>query len=318
MHILFTGSSSFTGYWFIRELVNRGHVVLATFRGNPDTYAGMRLERTRRVQALCDCVFDCSFGSDAFVDVIRSRNDWDIYCHHAAQVEGYHRPDFDVLGAVANNTRNFNEVIRALQERNCGCLLLTGSVFEADEGGGDMPLRAFSPYGLSKTLTSSYVKYFTEAGGMQCGKFVIPNPFGPYEEARFTTYLARTWLAGQVAEVRTPDYVRDNIHVELLARAYVRFLETCAGASEPQRLNPSGYVGSQREFTERFAAEMRPRLGLPCELAFARQTVFPEPAWRHNIDEVDGAEFDWDEKAAWDRLASFYREYVGDGGQKGD
>ena len=31
MRILFTGASSFTGYWFIRELVAAGHRVIATF-----------------------------------------------------------------------------------------------------------------------------------------------------------------------------------------------------------------------------------------------------------------------------------------------
>jgi len=32
MKILFTGGSSFTGYWFIKELVAAGHEVVAAFR----------------------------------------------------------------------------------------------------------------------------------------------------------------------------------------------------------------------------------------------------------------------------------------------
>jgi hypothetical protein len=47
---------------------------------------------------------------------------------------------------------------------------------------------------------------------------VIANPFGPLEEPRFCAYLVKTWAAGQVPEVRTPLYVRDNIHVSLLAK----------------------------------------------------------------------------------------------------
>ena len=61
--------------------------------------------------------------------------------------------------------------------------------------------------------------FYCEAAGLPLGKFVIPNPFGPFEEPRFCAYLIRQWQAGQAAEVRTPAYVRDNIHVDLLEQA---------------------------------------------------------------------------------------------------
>ena len=32
MKILFTGASSFTGYWFVKELAERGHEVTALLR----------------------------------------------------------------------------------------------------------------------------------------------------------------------------------------------------------------------------------------------------------------------------------------------
>jgi len=47
-------------------------------------------------------------------------------------------------------------------------------------------------------------------------KFVIPNPFGPWR----ILASSRIWRAlgrpARVAAVRTPDYIRDNIHVSLL------------------------------------------------------------------------------------------------------
>jgi hypothetical protein len=42
---------------------------------------------------------------------------------------------------------------------------------------------------------------------------VISNPFGPFEEPRFCAYLMKTWRAGEIAEVRTPAYLRDNMKV---------------------------------------------------------------------------------------------------------
>ena len=54
MRILFTGASSFTGYWFVRELIAAGHEVVAACRGD-SRYEGLRAERVRRVRELCEC-----------------------------------------------------------------------------------------------------------------------------------------------------------------------------------------------------------------------------------------------------------------------
>ena len=102
---------------------------------------------------------------------------------------------------------------------------MTGSVFEGGEGAGSQGLPDFSPYGLSKALTAQVFRYYCARAGMGLGKFVIPNPFGPYEEPRFTAYLMKNWLAGATPACSSPAYVRDNIHVSLLAKVYARFAE---------------------------------------------------------------------------------------------
>jgi len=60
-------------------------------------------------------------------------------------------------------------------------------------------------------------RYHCGEARIPLGKFVIPNPFGPFEEPRFTAYLMRSWKDGKPAGVKTPDYVRDNVPVDLLA-----------------------------------------------------------------------------------------------------
>jgi UDP-glucose 4-epimerase len=141
---------------------------------------------------------------------------------------------------------------------------------------------------------------------LRMGKFIIPNPFGPFEDVRFTAYLMRTWSAGEVATIRTPSYIRDNIHVSLLARAYVQFAEGLPVTGGFTRINPSGYVESQGAFSERMAREMRSRTGWACQLEHACQTEFEEPRERFNTEPVDGRALGWDESAAWDALAEWY------------
>lgn len=306
MRILLTGASSFSGYWFARELAAAGHTVTAACRGD-GVYDGMRAERIARLRDVCELRFGCAFGGDAFLDLIRSApQGFDALCHHGAEVGDYRSPDFDPYRAAALNLHRLPQVMRALSEKGCGRFVLTGSVFEQDEGAGSSPMRAFSPYGLSKGLTSAAAEYYAWREGFTFEKFVIPNPFGPHEEPRFTSYLMRTWQKGETARVQTPRYVRDNIPVSLLARAYAAFVAASPAPAAMRRINPSFYPESQGAFAERVRHEAAVRLGLPCGLELGEQSEFPEPAVRINTDLQDPAALGWSEAQAWDDFVAFY------------
>jgi hypothetical protein len=138
-------------------------------------------------------------------------------------------------------------------------------------------------------------------------KFLIANPFGPLEEPRFCAYLIRTWRAGQVAEVRSPNYVRDNIHVDLLALSYASFVKQTLETSCSDRFGPMGYVETQGAFSERYAQAMRPRLGLDCGIKLMQQTDFSEPLARINTHPINEVVLGWSESTAWDAIAAYYR-----------
>lgn len=304
MKILFTGGSSFTGYWFIKELATAGHEVVTILRRGDGEYADEpRRTRVALLKKLCRTVHDVSFGDDRFVDLI-NEGGWDILCHHGTESANYKSPDFDVSAALAANTFRLTSVIRSLQNAGCGNIVLTGSVFGNDEGAGSAELHAFSPYGVSKGLTWQLFRYYAHAAGMRLRKFVIPNPFGPFEEPRFTHYLVQNWLTGRTAEVNTPAYVRDNIHVPLLAKVYCNFVTGSPDGTAS--LGPSGYIETQGAFTTRFAAEMRPRLAVPCAFELKTQTAFPEPKIRINTHVPEAELNSFDEAAAWDAMAEYY------------
>jgi UDP-glucose 4-epimerase len=310
VRVLFTGGSSFTGSWFVRELAAAGHQVTATFRQRPEAYADpLRKARVLRAAAVSRPEYGVSFGDERFLALAR-QEPWDLLAHHGADVTNYRSPDFDAAAALQQNIRSLPSVLEALRTGGCRRVLLTGSVFEAGEGSGSQGLPDFSPYGLSKTLTAQAFRYYCERAGLRLGKFVIANPFGPYEEQRYTHYLMKGWLTGGTPSCANPLYVRDNIHISLLARAYARFASDLPETAGFVRLNPSGYAESQGAFTLRLAAEMRPRLGLPCAVELKRQTEFPEPRVRINTDFPDAAALGWNESAAWDEMAAYYRALV--------
>jgi len=311
MKVLLTGVSSFTGFWFCRALVEAGHEVVGTLTRSVAAYDGIRAQRVARLADSCRLVPECRFGSERFLALAADDGPWDCLAHHAALVAGYRNPDFDYLAAASANTHNIESVLSALTRAGCSRVIATGSVFEADEGRGDGALTAFSRYGLSKTLTWNVLRFFATKAGFSIGKFVICNPFGPFEEERFVSYLFRCWFSGETPEIRTPLYVRDNIHVSLLARTYVRFVEESVasdGVTPERRVCPSQYAETMGDFAKRVCREAGSRIsGLSPAVAARRQTGFAEPRVRAGCDPIDCDSLGWSESAAWDALVDFYR-----------
>lgn len=307
MRILLTGASSFTGYWFARSLIEHGHQVVATFSASAASYAGTdsRARRYARLTQLCECIHETRFGDPRFLALLASGAAFDRVCHHGAQVGNYRSPDYDVLAAVQASTLALDQVLACMARRGVRGLVLTGSVFERGEGLGSTLTAAASPYGLAKSLSADLFQYYAARHGVALAKFIIPNPFGPFEEARFTAYLMGEWLSGRAAQVRTPAYVRDNIHVALLAQAYAHFAAIMPGVGH-SRLAPSGYTETQGEFAQRVAAQMRSRLSADCALELAEQTLFDEPRVRINSDRLDPHALGFDETRAWDDFALNY------------
>jgi nucleoside-diphosphate-sugar epimerase len=316
MKILITGASSFTGYWFIKELAERGHTLTAIVRGARDQYTGLRKDRMEQVAQWAEIVWNCSFGDEAFLRLLD--NGYDAICHHGAQVENYKSPDFDIATALQGNTYNARKVMEKIKTAGIRKFVVTGSVFEANEGLGDPPLVAFSPYGLSKTISWEVFRYWSWKLSIPLTKFVIPNPFGPYEEPRFCNYLVQTWKKGEVPAIQTPDYIRDNIHADLLARHYAAAVERDAAPGNKtgiEKYGPSGYIESQGAFAVRFAREMDQRLPLHCEVRLGKQVAFDEPMIRTNDILPDGTVTagriaDWNEQQAWDDLAAYYKNML--------
>jgi nucleoside-diphosphate-sugar epimerase len=303
MRLLLTGASSFTGLWFARALAAAGHTVIAPTRAL--TYDDpLRQARIDQVGQVAELVTGAPFGGEAFLDLIDRRGPFDALCHHAAEAAGHKRPDFDVDGAVAANSLQAGAVLARLKDQGAARMVLTGSVFEADEGRGDEPRVAFSPYGRAKTLTRQAFEREARVAGLDLVKFVIPNPFGPHEAMTFQRHVMTAWREGAAPHVSHPFYERDNVPVDLLALAYVAAVEGRAGF----HVSPSFYAGPVGAFFRRMAREVGARTGWDCGLTFADSQTFDEPRARMNTQPLEPAAYGWSEAQFWDGYARYYAE----------
>lgn len=301
MKILLSGASSFTGYWFGKALVDAGHQVTGTYRrSSANAYEGVAQERVRQFAQFGDQRFECFFGEESFLELI-VEGGWDVYCHHVSNVANYRSREFEPLKATAANTHNLPQVIEKLHRSGCQKIVFSGTVLERGEGQGSNDLPPISGYGLSKGLSWEVFLFYCQELGMPLQKFVIPAPFGPLEEPGFTNYLVNCWRLDEVASIHTPAYVRDNIHVDLLALEFARFI-----ANDEATANPSGYVESQGRFALRFAEEFRKRTEWECPVELEHHSRLSEPCIRINHEPAIAEQPTWNESHSWDRIVDYY------------
>lgn len=301
MRVLLTGASSFTGAWFVQALTEAGHEVVAPLRGGAydDPVRQARIETLERRARL---IPEAPFGSPAFLAAITGFGPFDALCCHGAETADYKSPGFDADAALAANTFNLAMVLDAIGAAGASRLVLTGSAFEGGEGRGTEPLIDFSPYGASKRRTAEAMAEATAEAGLAFVKFVIPNPFGPFEGPSFQRRVMSGWAAGEAIHVSHPAYVRDNVPVDLLARAYAQAVEGRLGG----HVSPSFYAGPVGGFFTRMADETRRRTGRACALTLADGQSFDEPAERINLQPLAPADFGWSEDAFWDDYVAYY------------
>lgn len=306
MRVLLTGASSFTGCWFAEALTASGAEVVVTCRRPVASYEGLaRLRLDKALGSGCRPVEGAAFGDPAFLDAMLALGPFDLLCHHGADVGDLRRPDYDPIAALSANTRGAAEVVRRLAASGGRGLVVTGSVFEADEGGGDGA--AVNAYGLAKTLTWQTLRYHALRQGLGLGRFVVPHPFGPLEKPGFTSSLLRAWLEGRAALVRRPELVRDLVHVDMLAVAFVALCRDVLGRGGLQRSAPTGLVGKLLDIAQVFARELRNRLDCPCEIEAGSDPLpHDEPTLRINAGPRADLIAGWPSSRSWDQYALFH------------
>ena len=75
---------------------------------------------------------------------------------------------------------------------------------------------------MSKKTFCTIVKQIAPSIGLNFARLVIPNAIAPFEDQKLCFHLTKLLMQVSDFIIKTPDYVRDIIHIELLAEIYVK------------------------------------------------------------------------------------------------
>jgi UDP-glucose 4-epimerase len=305
MNIVITGISSFTGLYFVKELHRRKHNIFGVHQSSFPSYSSPHKERVTAAISYCQESVQASFGEQSFCSFIQ-QIPIDVYCHHGAYTTNYNAVDFPIQYAVEKNTKNLSTVANILREKKCHSIAVSSSIF-AGHGpisSSDVP---FSGYGESKWQTDQLFLDACKKHQLRWARYVIPNPFGPQDNPKFLYEMGNKWSLGEPLVLKTPDFIRDNIHVRLLAEHYASWIENLQ--SQPSQIQsfPSGYVEKIGDFAERVAIEMRKRTGWACDIQRSKKPMDNQPTTLHNTEVIKHRPFT-QEQTDWDLLAEWFQE----------
>ncbi|MEC7986722.1 MAG: NAD(P)-dependent oxidoreductase [Myxococcota bacterium] len=293
LKILLSGASSFSGFHILQSLSQAGHEVWATLQSPTSSYRDLKKRRIQSLPSNIRIVENTPFGSTGFLNLLEE--EFDIYGHHGAWTQNYRSIDYELHRAFENNTHNIKAVMECLS-RTQTHVVISSSIFE-----GNAQTPPFSPHGLVKSITTQAFFLYAQLYDVPISRLVIPNPFGPLDNAKIIAYLCKEWFAGRVPIVQTPQYIRDNIPVDLLALSYRYWIEQ--PRSFQSSFHPSGYQSSMGEFAKRVAKELAPRLQIDCPIQFAVQTRFEQPKTLINNISAHMLCPQWSEERFWDLFA---------------
>lgn len=300
--VLFTGLSSFTGYWFTQKLAEKGYKVVGCLSQNKSDYNSDQNERLNLLNSKIRIEQNISFGSENFLQLISDFQP-NIFCFHHALVTGYKDASFNVDNAISNNLNNYKEVIKRLSASGCKQIIMTRSIFEKGLGRTDLE-SDISAYGQSKRKT---FEIFSQAvpKDIKLRSFVICNPVGRNEGNNLTSYLIKYWIEGKSASLMQPKLVRDYVPIDLLSNSYAQFIGT-----NDQIIIPSHFPVSNYEYAQKIGDITRKLKDIQTPINTTNERYDQNEAFvRIGIDKVDFSNKDQEEKFwedfvtyLWDRL----------------
>lgn len=291
MKILLTGVTSFSGAWFADAMISSGLEIVG-FTRNSEPMTESQLSRITWLRQRNEQFTLVSNLKGQHLEGI------DVLCLHGTATLDYRDPNFDTNLAV-KKTLEVSKELRDFFEPTV--VIHTGTFSERDESIGELPRKSFNNYSESKSLIYEAHQELFRASKLI--KYVMPNPFGPLEPAKFTDYLLKSWAKNEVPIVNTPNYVRDNVPIDLLAKHYAEIAlnsKNFLGSS----ISPSKYIESVGQFSARYAKNINQRCGETYEVSMKKNHEYQEPRIRVNLDYCEDLVTDWDEEESWDQIAA--------------
>lgn len=276
-NILFTGLSSFTGFYFVNLLSKyKNNKIFCTLSKKKKDYKFLKKKRIDLISKKknVNLIFNVKFGDRKFINLVNKRK-FDILCFHHAYTKDYNDDKkFKLKKSLNENLNNIDELFEFIERKSK--IIITNTIFQKISSKN---YKSINNYGVSKSISYEKIKSLCKLHNIKYKSFFITNPWGVYEEKKLHYYLFKNWFKNKVAIIKFPHYIRDNIHIEKLSKAY---LEIINSRSKKKEYFPSGYCSSNKVFIEALRKEFEKFFNIKTRVKYLKKINNEQPLIRIN------------------------------------
>ena len=223
MKILFSGSSSFTGYHFLRKFEKKKFEYHAIFTKKKKYY---RLAHQKKILnsklSYANLHFDIKFGSKEFINIIKNKK-INILCFHHFVV-GNLNLKYNLNRNLNILMNNIDKALYNLSLNKSPLLIYTSSIYQKISLlSGYKSDQSRTYYGFAKTAINNVLIYLCKKYKIKFIDFELQNPIGLYEkQLSLPSYIASGFFKKNQIKINNPHRVFKFQFIDKIAYDYCK------------------------------------------------------------------------------------------------
>ena len=304
--IVIDGISSFTGFHFANSLSTKYKVygLISKKYNNYKELKKKRLDILLKNQNI-KIYENIKFGDLKFFKILKKFKKIDLFCLHSSYTKNYNNDNkFSLKKAISSNLNNIEKFLDLMKLKGAR-INYSQSIFQSLYKKNVIE-KNFSKYSISKDIVSLYLTFLCEKKRLLLSFFTIANPFGIYEEKRYTNYLIKTWNNNETVFVKTPYYFRDNIPIDYLNFFFLNHVNKVLISKRGIFNCPSYYKMTQLDFTKIFKKKYEQKVKKKVKIKINNN--FNVEDYAQPLRRVGSKKIDFSKKINifWEKYLSYY------------
>ena len=227
MKILFTGSSSFTGYHFLDQINKKKIKTFAIFSKKSFSYKKSYQKRILSSKLkFVKPKSNIKFGSSKFLKIIKEEKIDTICFHHF--IVGNLDQKYKFKQNLKKLLLNLEKVTFYLAQNSNPAIIYTSSVYQRISANNSyLNDNSRINYGLTKLILFQLLKYHCNKNKIKFIDFELQNPIGQFEKSNSLPYsIAKSYFEKSEIILNHPERIFKYEFIEKISKDYVKVLKS--------------------------------------------------------------------------------------------
>lgn len=227
MRLLFTGSSSFTGYHFLEEINKKKIKTFAIFTKQRSCYKKSYQKNILSLKLkFINPILNTKFGSNKFLKIIKEKKINTLCFHHF--IVGNLNRNYQFYQNLKKLLLHLEKVVYCLAQNSNPCVIYTSSVYQnISSNNSYLNDESRINYGFTKLIIFQILKYHCKKNKIKLIDFELENPIGQFEKENSLPYIiAKSYFNKSEIKLNYPERKFKYEFISKISRDYTKVVKS--------------------------------------------------------------------------------------------